>query len=99
MARNSENIEFEGLFANSVLGIFTIIRGFANLRDLAAVSVPYEMSQGNQVQPQRVIGHQRELVLAHAEAIKKYLERNDSRFLPEVILAVRYEGELIQFGD
>lgn len=99
MARKSENIEFEGLFANSVLGIFTIIRGFANLRDLAAVSVPYEMTQGNQDQNQRVIGHQRELILSHAEAIKKYLERNDSRFLPEVILAVRYEGELIRFGD
>ena len=32
-------IEFEGYFAEGVLGIFKIIRGFADLRDLAAVSV------------------------------------------------------------
>ena len=41
-----QTIEFEGYFAEGVLGIFKIIRGFANLRDLAAVSVPYELSDG-----------------------------------------------------
>lgn len=39
-------IEFEGYFAEGVLGIFKIIRGFADLRDLAAISVPYELSDG-----------------------------------------------------
>ncbi len=89
MAKNREFIEFEGLFAERVLGIFTIIRGFANLRDLAAVSVPYEMVPGDQ--PHIVNGHQRVLNPNHAEDIKKYLERSDNRFIPEVILAVRYD--------
>lgn len=89
MAKNREYIEFEGLFAERVLGIFTIIRGFANLRDLAAVSVPYEMVPGDQTHI--VNGHQRVLNPNHAEDIKKYLERSDNRFIPEVILAVRYD--------
>ena len=42
MSRGRQDIEFEGLFSESVLGIFRIIRGFADLRDLAAVSVPYK---------------------------------------------------------
>jgi len=42
----SQTIEFEGYFAEGVLGIFKIIRGFADLRDLAAISVPYELSDG-----------------------------------------------------
>ncbi len=41
-----QNIEFEGYFAEGVLGIFKIIRGFADLRDLAAISIPYELSDG-----------------------------------------------------
>jgi hypothetical protein len=41
MSRGRQYIQFEGYFAESVLGIF---RGFAVLRDLAAVSVPYEMA-------------------------------------------------------
>ena len=43
MPRTSQPIEFEGYFAEGVLGIFKIIPGFADLRDLAAVSVPYEL--------------------------------------------------------
>ncbi|WP_366923143.1 hypothetical protein MFMK1_003633 [Metallumcola ferriviriculae] len=89
----SKYIEFEGVFAERVLGIFRIIRGFADLRDLAEVSVPYIMINGNQ--PNHVVGHQRELDPKHAEDIKKYLERSDNRFIPEVILAVRYEVEPI----
>ena len=42
----SQTIESEAYFAEGVLGIFKIIRGFADLRDLAAVSVPYELSDG-----------------------------------------------------
>lgn len=56
MSRVRQYIEFEGLFSESVLGIFRIIRGFANLRDLAAVSVPYKMEDGEQCF--RVVGHQ-----------------------------------------
>ena len=40
VSHGCQYIQFEGYFAESVLGIFRIIRGFADLRDLAAVSVP-----------------------------------------------------------
>jgi hypothetical protein len=69
------------------LGIFKIIRGFADLRDLAAVSVSYELSDG--AEPGQVIGHQRRLNEKHAWDIKKYLEQSDSRLIPEVILSLR----------
>lgn len=87
MARGRQYIEFEGLFSESVLGIFSIIRGFADLRDLAAVSVPFKMEDGEQ--GFRVVGHQRLESAKHAEAIKTYLENSENRFLPEVILSVR----------
>ncbi len=83
----SHTIEFEGYFAEGVLGIFKIIRGFADLRDLAAVSVPYELNDADE--PGRVVGHQRQLNDKHAQDIKKYLEQSDSRLIPEVILSVR----------
>ena len=87
MARGKQYIEFEGLFAEGVLGIFRIIRGYADLRDLAAVSVPYKMEAGPA--GAGVVGHQRPESEKHAEDIKKYLEQSESRFLPEVILSVR----------
>lgn len=87
MSRGRQYIEFEGLFSESVLGIFRIIRGFADLRDLAAVSVPYKMEDGEQ--GFRVVGHQRVESAKHAEEIKNYLEHSENRFLPEVILSVR----------
>ncbi len=91
----SQTIEFEGYFAEGVLGIFEIIRGFADLRDLAAFSVPYELS--NAAEPGRVVGHQRQLNEKHALDIKKYLEQSDSRLIPEVILSVR--GMFINVTD
>lgn len=87
MSRGKQYIEFEGLFAEGVLGIFRIIRGYADLRDLAAVSIPYKMEAGPDGTP--VVGHQRPESERHAEDIKKYLEQSESRFLPEVILSVR----------
>ena len=97
MPRGRQYIEFEGLFSVGVLGIFRIIRGFADLRDLAAVSIPYQMIDADQ--PAQVVGHQRELDPKHAEDIKKYLEHSDNRFIPEVILAVRYEAGPIQIEN
>jgi len=41
MSRSRQYIQFEGYFAENVLGIFRVIRGFPDLRDLAVVSVPY----------------------------------------------------------
>lgn len=93
MSRARQYLEFEGLFSEGVLGIFRIIRGFADLRDLAAVSVPYKMEDGEQ--GFRVVGHQRAESEKHAEDIKKYLERSENRFLPEVILSVRVPVKLI----
>lgn len=93
MSRGRQYIEFEGLFSESVLGIFRIIRGFADLRDLAAVSVPYKMEDGEQ--HFRVVGHQRVESAKHAEEIKNYLEQSENRFLPEVILSVRAPVKLM----
>lgn len=93
MPRGRQYIEFEGLFSESVLGIFRIIRGFASLRDLAAVSVPYKMEDSEQ--SFRVTGHQRGESTKHAEEIKKYLEQSENRFLPEVILSVRAPVSLV----
>lgn len=87
MPRASQTIEFEGYFAEGVLGIFKIIRGFADLRDLAAISVPYELNE--EPEAGRVVGHQRQLNEKHALDIKKYLEQSDSRLIPEIILSVR----------
>jgi hypothetical protein len=88
MSRGRQYIQFEGYFAENVLGIFRVIRGFADLRDLAAVSVPYEMTE-HDTQTCRVVGHQRELNEKHALDIKNYLEQSDNRFLPEVVLSCR----------
>lgn len=88
MSRGRQYIQFEGYFAENVLGIFRVIRGFADLRDLAAVSVPYEMTE-HSTQACRVVGHQRELNEKHALDIKKHLEQSDNRFLPEVVLSCR----------
>ena len=78
MSRGRQYIEFEGLFSESVLGIFRIIRGFADLRDLAAVSVPYKMEASQQAF--RVVGHQRIESDKHAQDIKNYLEQSGNRF-------------------
>jgi hypothetical protein len=43
MAKSARYLTFEGQFESSVLGAFRIIRGFASLKDLAEVSVPYTM--------------------------------------------------------
>ena len=92
-----EHLVLEGLFENSILGVFRIIRGFANLQDLAEISVPYIMEDGDKAA--QVRGQQRQLDERHAESIKRYLENGKQRFLPEVILSVRTEldGELDQW--
>jgi hypothetical protein len=89
MVRSSRYLTFDGQFENAVLGTFRIIRGFADLRHLAEVSVAYEMNEGT-VSGQ-VTGQQRELDMQHAEGIQRYLQNGEQRFLPEVILSVRTE--------
>ena len=87
MARSQRYITLEGIYEKDVLGIFTIIRGFANLKDLARISVPYEMTDSDS--SAQVIGHQRQINENHAAEIKQYLEKSDTRFFPEVILSIR----------
>ncbi len=93
MPNGDRHIEIEGLFAEGVLGIFRVIRGYADLRELAEVSVPYTMDT-DALAP-RVAGHQRDVSTKHAEEIKHYLERSENRFLPEVILSVRVSVNLV----
>jgi hypothetical protein len=69
--------------------MFRIIRGFANLKTLAEISVPYEMAEGTN--DGQVEGQQRQIDPAHAERIKRYLESGEQRFMPEVILSLRHE--------
>lgn len=87
MGRSARYLTFDGQFESSVLGTFRIIRGFANLQDLAEISVPYEMESDNS--NAQVTGQQRKLNLDHAGRIKRYLESGEQRFLPEVILSIR----------
>ena len=37
MSRRRQKVSFEGLLQENVLGTFTVIRGFADLRDLTDV--------------------------------------------------------------
>jgi hypothetical protein len=93
LSRGRENFDFEGLFAEGVLGIFRVIRGYADLRDLAAVSTPYKMAKAEN--GFGVVGHQRLESEKHAADIKSYLERAENRFLPEVIFSVRSPVNLV----
>jgi len=87
VAKTVRYLTFDGQFEHSVLGTFNIIRGFANLKDLADISVPYQMRDSGDGGGVR--GQQRTLNPQHAEGIKRYLESGAQRFLPEVILSIR----------
>jgi hypothetical protein len=89
VSKGRQKIRFEGLLQKNVLGTFSVIRGFADLRDLAAVSVaiPYEgsgMGSGT--------GYQRTLDEQHVEDLKKFLYSGRYRFFPEVVLSLRSRG-------
>jgi len=93
MPNGGRDIVLEGLFAEGVLGIFRAIRGYADLRELAAVSVPYTMEADGL--GSRAAGHQRAASERHAEEIKQFLEQGENRFLPEVILSARVPVKLV----
>jgi nucleoside 2-deoxyribosyltransferase len=90
MSRGRQKVSFEGLLQENVLGTFKIIRGFADLRDLAAVSVAmlYQGSTKDQGS-----GYQRQLDEQHVEDIKRFLSRGRYRFFPEIVLSLRSKGE------
>jgi len=88
MPRPSRYITIEGQFASGVLGTFRIIRGFATLQDLAAISAPFPMNL-TPAAGGPVTGHQRAIDPQHAESIKRYLQEGRPRFIPEIILSIR----------
>jgi hypothetical protein len=88
MAR-MRKIQFEGLLQRNVLGTFTVIRGFADLRDLAEVSVAMPYEGGGLGNGQ---GYQRRVNQDHVEDIKRFLEEGRYRFFPEIILSLRSKG-------
>lgn len=89
MSRGRQKISFEGLMQENVLGTFTVIRGFADLRDLTDVSVamPYQGAVNGQG-----TGYQRQLDEQHVEDIKRFLNKGRYRFFPEIVLSLRSEG-------
>lgn len=78
-------------------GIFKIIHGFADLRDLVAVSLPYELSGGAELR--QVIDYQGQLNEKHTPSIKKYFEQSNNWLIPEVILSVRSVFSNAILGD
>jgi len=90
VSRGRQKISFEGLLQENVLGTFKIIRGFADLRDLAAVSVAM-LRQGSA--NEQGTGYQRQLSEQHVEDIKRFLSRGRYRFFPEIVLSLRSKGE------
>jgi hypothetical protein len=89
MSRGRQTIRFEGLMHEKVLGIFTLIRGFADLGDLAEVSVamPYQGAKNGSG-----TGYQRQLDEQHVEDIKRFLSKGRYRFFPEIVLSLRSKG-------
>jgi len=84
-------MSFEGLLQENVLGTFKIIRGFADLRDLAEVSVamPYHGGVNGEGS-----GYQRQLDEQHVEDIKRFLGKGRYRFFPEIVLGLRSKGAI-----
>ncbi len=76
MSRGRQMVSFEGLLQENVLGTFKVIRGFADLRDLAEVSVamPYQGSKNGQG-----TGYQRQLDAQHVEDIRLISARRATR--------------------
>src|SRR3990172_8014934 len=89
MSRGRQKVSFEGLLQENVLGTFKIIRGFADLRDLAEVSlaIPYQGSKNGQG-----TGYQRQLDEQHVEDIKRFLSKGRYRFFAEIVLSLRSKG-------
>jgi hypothetical protein len=73
-------ISFEGLLQENVLGTFKVIRGFADLRDLAEVSVAMQY-QGSK--DGSGTGYQRKLDEQHVEDIKRFLSKGRYRSFEE----------------
>ncbi|MBI4763060.1 MAG: hypothetical protein HY787_00440 [Deltaproteobacteria bacterium] len=73
----------------NLLGTFNVIRGFADLRDLAEVSIsmPYQGAKNS-----TGTGYQRIHDDNHVEDIKRFLSKGRNRFFPEIVLSLRSAG-------
>ncbi len=89
MSRGRQKVSFEGLLQENVLGTFKVIRGFADLRDLAEVSVAMQYQGAKDGQG---TGYQRQLDEQHVEDIKRFLSKGRYRFFPEIVLSLRSKG-------
>lgn len=89
MSRGRQIISFEGLLEENVLGTFKVIRGFADLRDLAEVStaMPYQGSRSGHGS-----GYQRQVDEQHVNDLKTFLSKGRYRFFPEIVLGLRSSG-------
>ena len=89
MSKERQKVSFEGLLQKEVLGTFTVIRGFADLHDLALVSkaIPYQAGRSGQA-----TGYQRELDDDHIADIEKFLTVSPYRYFPEIVLSLRSSG-------
>ncbi|MFA6422224.1 MAG: hypothetical protein WCV92_02405 [Candidatus Buchananbacteria bacterium] len=84
-------IELTGQMSRDVLGgaLFStddqmMIRGFADLRDLAVISEPCFFNQSESS------GYQRKIIEEHAKELKIYFESSlGYKFVPEIILSIR----------
>jgi len=72
MSRGRQKVSFEGLLHENVLGTFKVIRGFADLIDLAEVSVAMQY-QG--AQNGLGSGYQRQIDEQHVEDINAFSVR------------------------
>lgn len=82
-----------GTFAADALGFFPLVRGYADLRVLAEVSVPVPMAMN--AEAGHITGQQRAINDSHVAGIVKYLQNGTARFLPEIVLSVRLEEDII----
>ena len=89
MTHGRQKVSFEGLLQENVLGTFTVIRGFADLRDLTEVStaMPYQGAVNGQG-----TGYQRQFDEQHVEDLKRFLSKGRYRFFPEIVLSLRSKG-------
>lgn len=88
MATNK--IKLNGWFSGETLGgTFKIFRGYADLKVLAKISIPFKYRAGENT------GYQREKIESHAKDIKDYFEKSGEgyKFIPEIILGVRLDPE------
>lgn len=90
MSRGRQKVWFEGLLQENVLGTFKVIRGFADLGDLAEVSVAKFYQE---IKDSTGTGYQRKVDDQHVEDIKNFLGKSTRyRFFPEIVLSLWSNG-------